>query len=86
MMQVEILAKLGFTERAQEIYLKNNSNWENVGPDIYYLAGLIELYNGTSEKAKKYFTEGMRLDPDNKKCMLALKKTRKCEELKEKGN
>jgi len=24
----------------------------------------------------------MRLDPDNKKCMLALKKAKKCEELK----
>ena len=28
----------------------------------------------------------MRLDPDNKKCMLALKKAKKCEELIEKGN
>jgi len=43
---------------------------------------LIELYNGTTEKAKKLFLEGMRLDPDNKKCMFALKKAKKCEELK----
>ena len=28
----------------------------------------------------------MRLDPDNKKCMLALKKAKKCEELIEKGH
>ena len=49
---------------------------------MYYLAGLIELYGGNTENAKKYFKEGMRLDPDNKKCMLALKKAKKCEELK----
>jgi len=53
---------------------------------LYYLRGLIELYQGSSDKAKKLFTDGMRLDPDNKKCMVALKKARKCEELKDKGN
>ena len=53
---------------------------------MYYLAGLIELYGGNTENAKKYFKEGMRLDPDNKKCMLALKKAKKCEELIEKGH
>ena len=28
----------------------------------------------------------MRLDPDNKKCRLALNKAKKCEQLKEEGN
>jgi len=28
----------------------------------------------------------MKVDPDNKKCREALRKARKCEELKEKGN
>jgi hypothetical protein len=32
-------------------------------PEFYYLKGIIELYNGDSVKAKKYFAEGMRLDP-----------------------
>lgn len=30
--------------------------------------------------------DGMKLDPDSKKCMVALKNAKKCEELKEKGN
>jgi DnaJ family protein C protein 7 len=55
-------------------------------PDIYYLKGLIELYQGNSERAKKVLIDGMKLDPDNKKCREALKNARKCEELKEKGN
>lgn len=30
--------------------------------------------------------EGMRLDPDNKKCRLALNKAKQCEKLKQQGN
>lgn len=30
--------------------------------------------------------EGMRLDPDNKKCRLSLNKAKQCEKLKEEGN
>ena len=54
--------------------------------DLYYLKGICELYAGNSEKAYKLFKEGMRLDPDNNKCRLALKTAKKCEELKECGN
>jgi hypothetical protein len=40
------------------------------------------LYNGSTEKAKKYFKEGIKLDPGNTKCMLAFKNAQTCEELK----
>jgi hypothetical protein len=50
------------------------------------LKGLHLLYDGETEKAKKVLIDGMKLDPDNKKCSQALKNARKCEELKEKGN
>ena len=53
---------------------------------MYYLKGIIDLYNGNSERAKKILIDGMKVDPDNKKCREALRKARKCEELKEKGN
>lgn len=33
-----------------------------------YLKGIIELYSGDSAKAKSYFSEGMRLNPENIKC------------------
>lgn len=39
-------------------------------PDIYYLMGLIDQYAGNTEKAKKYFQDGMKLDPDNKNCLI----------------
>ena len=55
-------------------------------PDFWYLKGIIELYGGESFRAKKFFTEGMRLDPDHKKCRLALNTAKKCEQLKEEGN
>lgn len=53
---------------------------------MYYLKGIIELYQGNSERAKKVLIDGMKLDPDSKKCREALKNAKKCEELKEKGN
>ena len=40
--------------------------------------GMIELYGGQSGRAKKFFIEGMRLDPDNNKCRLSLNKAKKC--------
>jgi len=42
------------------------------------------LYNGNSERAKKVLLDGMRIDPDNKKCRDTLRTAKKCEELKEK--
>ena len=47
-----------------------------------YLKGLLELYSGDSAKAKTYFTEGIRLDPENTKCQRALAKANKCERFK----
>lgn len=55
-------------------------------PDFWYLKGIIELYGGESGRAKKFFTEGLRLDPDNQKCKKALYTAKKCEQLKEEGN
>ena len=37
------------------IYNKNFKEWDNVGPELYYLQGIIFLYGGASEKAKKFF-------------------------------
>ena len=54
-------------------------------PDIYFLRGIIYLYNDNTDKAKKMFAEGCRLDPDNDKCKNALKNVKKLETLKEKG-
>ena len=51
-----------------------------------YLKGIIELYSGDSAKAKSYFSEGIRLDPENIKCQKALSKDNKCEKAKEEGN
>jgi hypothetical protein len=47
-----------------------------------YLKGLLELYSGDSAKTKTYFTEGIRLDPENTKCQRALAKANKCEKFK----
>jgi DnaJ family protein C protein 7 len=55
----------------------------NANPDFWYLKGIIELYSGDSGKAKKFFIEGMRLDPDHNGCRLALIKAKKCEQLKD---
>ena len=54
-------------------------------PDIYFLRGIIYLYNDNIDKAKKMFAEGCRLDPDDDKCKNALKNVKKLETLKEKG-
>ena len=51
-----------------------------------YLKGIIELYSGDSAKAKSYFSQGIRLDPENTKCQKALSKANKCERFKEEGN
>jgi hypothetical protein len=51
-----------------------------------YLKGIIELYSGDSAKAKSYFAEGIRLDPEYAKCQQALSKANKCEKFKEQGN
>jgi hypothetical protein len=51
-----------------------------------YVKGLIELNSGDSNRAKKFFSEGMRLDPDNQKIRQSLLKAKKGEALKEKGN
>ncbi len=47
-------------------------------PEIFYLKGIIELYSGDSAKAKHYFSEGIRLDPENATCQKALNKAKKC--------
>lgn len=54
----------------------------NGNPDFWYLKGIIELYSGDSNRAKKYFVQGIRLDPDNQKCRIALNKAKKCQQLK----
>lgn len=54
-------------------------------PDIFFLRGIIYLYNDNTDKAKKMFTEGLRLDPDDQKCKNALRNVKKLEQLKEKG-
>jgi DnaJ homolog subfamily C member 7 len=79
MFKIEIQAKMGQTEEAG--HLLNSLHTENT-PEFYYLKGIIELYNGNSEKAKKTFMEGMKLDPENAKCQRALNKAKKCEAFK----
>lgn len=82
MFKVECLAKTGDTAGALTL-LKSIPAVSNSNPDFWYLKGIIELYGGESARAKKFFVEGMRLDPDNNKCRLALNKAKKCEQLKE---
>lgn len=81
-MKVEMLAKTGQLDEARSLIRSIDSS----GPDSYYLKGIIELYGGDSAKAKKLFQEGMRLDPDNKKCRISLDKAKKSEQYKERGN
>lgn len=85
MSKVECLAKTGDTPSALTL-LKTIPMATQANPDFWYLKGIIELYGGESGRAKKFFIEGMRLDPDNNKCRLALNKAKKCEQLKEEGN
>jgi DnaJ family protein C protein 7 len=81
-MKVEMLAKTGNADEARNLL----RGVDIAGPDGFYLKGIIELYGGDSAKAKKMFQEGMRQDPDNNKCRLALNKAKKSEQLKEQGN
>ena len=85
LLKVECLAKTGETTDALSL-LKINPLAHSGNPDLWYLKGIIEIYGGESARAKKFFSEGMRLDPDNTKCRLALNKAKKCEQLKEEGN
>ena len=83
MSRVECLAKTGQTHEAKD--LLSSIHNENT-PDFFYLKGIIELYSGDSNKAKKHFADGLRLDPDNHKCQRALNKAKRCEAFKEEGN
>ena len=83
MKKVECLAKIGQTEEAGQLLSSMHS--ENT-PEYFYLKGIIELYNGNSEKAKKLFSDGLRLDPENVKCKKSLNKAKQCESFKEQGN
>jgi DnaJ family protein C protein 7 len=71
------MAKTGDTANALTL-LKSISIATNQSPDTWYLKGIIELYGGDSARAKKFFMEGMRLDPDNTKCRLSLNKAKNC--------
>lgn len=79
LLRVECLAKTGQTNEANS--LLSSIHNENT-PDFYYLKGIIELYSGDSNKAKKHFSDGIRLDPENIKCQRALNKAKKCEAYK----
>jgi DnaJ family protein C protein 7 len=81
-MKVEMLAKTGNADEARTLL----KTIDSAGADAFYLRGIIELYSGDSAKAKKMFQEGMRLDPDNTKCRLALNRAKKSEQYKERGN
>lgn len=83
MYKAETLAKLGQTDEAQQ--LLNTIHGEN-SPEFYYLKGIISLYNGDSVKAKTFFADGLKLDPENVKCQRALNKAKRCEAYKEQGN
>lgn len=84
--KVEFLAKTGETTDALTLLKTIRVGIDQSVPEFWYLKGIIELYGGESSRAKKFFTEGMRLDPDHKKCRLALNTAKKCELLKEEGN
>jgi len=77
------LAKTGDTTEALTLLKTIRVGLDQHSPDFWYLKGIIELYSGESGRAKKFFTEGLRLDPDHKKCKLALYNAKKCEQLKE---
>lgn len=84
-LQIECLAKMGCAEKSNEVLVQMSSELSN-SPDIYFLRGIIYLYNDNIDRAKKMFTEGLRFDPDDEKCHNALKNVKKLEHLKEKGN
>ncbi|EGR31789.1 hypothetical protein IMG5_101980, partial [Ichthyophthirius multifiliis] len=84
--QVECLAMKGETDQAKNILVKIQNHEDVRRPDLCYLQGICELYNGNTDKAKTLFKNGMTLDPDNTKCRTALKKAQRAEQLKEQGN
>ena len=71
----ELQAKLGDVDDANAILRKIDTTGRPA--EAMYLKGLIELNSGDSNRAKKFFTEGMRLDPDNQKIRQALLKAKK---------
>ena len=82
--KTEILAKMGEIDEANSNFRKIDSTTRQA--EAMYLKGLIELNSGDSNKAKKFFLEGMKYDPDNQKIRQVLLKAKKGEALKEKGN
>lgn len=80
---MECLAKTGDTTEALTLAKSIRVGLDQHCPDFWYLKGIIELYGGESGRAKKFFSEGMRLDPDHKKCRSALITAKRCEQLKE---
>jgi len=76
--KVECLAKTGDTIEAMTLVKTIRVGFDQQSPDFWYLKGIIELYGGESARAKKFFVEGMRLDPDHKKCRLALNTSKHC--------
>lgn len=82
---MECLAKNGQIDKATSVLANIPKDCIAI-PDLYYLKGLLQLYGGNSDKAKQLFAEGVKLDPDNVKCVKVLKVAKKCEALKEEGN
>jgi len=83
--QVDCLAKTGHADKAVQIanqILSENAN----NPDFLFIRAMALNYNGQSELAKKSLQEALRMDPDNNRLKLALKKINKQEDLKERGN
>ena len=85
LIKCELLAKTGDTDEAKNVLKNAEGSGASTG-DINYLRGLIELYSGDSGKAKKYFMEGLKYDPDNEKLKKTYNNAKKGEQLKEKGN
>ena len=54
-------------------------------PQFLYVHALVQLYQGHSDKAKTYFENLMRADPDNKRCQVMLRQVKKLENAKENG-
>lgn len=77
----ELLSKTGDTAEARNV-LRTLENGGASNSDLNYVKGLIELYDGDSTKAKKFFTEGLKYDPDNQKLKTVLNNAKKGEQLK----
>jgi len=85
LIKCELLAKTGDTDEAKNV-LRQLEGTGTSTSDTNYLRGLIELYSGDSTKAKKFFQEGLKYDPENDKLKKIHKNATKGEQLKEKGN